>query len=109
MLDLSAAFDTVNHHLLLNRLKYRYGVCNLALAWLKSYITNRTQSVVIQNEDGYTVQSAKKPLTQGIPQGSILRPILFNLFMPLWVSYVEQKGCPFRDMLMTLKLIQAFG
>ena len=39
MLDLSAAFDTVNHHLLLNRLKYRFGVCNLALAWLESYLT----------------------------------------------------------------------
>ena len=58
MLDLSATFDTVNHHLLLNRLKYRFGVCNLALAWLESYLTNRTQRVVIQNEDGYTAQSA---------------------------------------------------
>ena len=42
MLDLSTAFDTVNHHLLLNRLKYRFGVCDLALSWLKSYLTNRT-------------------------------------------------------------------
>ena len=45
MLDLSAAFDTVNHHLLLNRLKYRFWVCDLALAWLESYLTNRTQRV----------------------------------------------------------------
>ena len=43
MLDLSAAFNTVNHRLLLNRLKYRFGVCDLALAWLKSYLMNRTQ------------------------------------------------------------------
>ena len=81
MLDLSAAFDTVNHHLLLNRLKYRFGVCDLALSWLESYVTNRTQCVVIQNEDGHTVQSSTKSLKQGIPQGSILRPILFNLFV----------------------------
>ena len=71
MLDLSAAFNTVDHHPLLNRLKYRFGVCDLALAWLESYLTNRTQRVVIQNEDGQKALSAKKPLTHGIPQGSI--------------------------------------
>ena len=43
MLDLSATFDTVNHHLLLNRFKYSFQVCDLALAWLKSYLMNRTQ------------------------------------------------------------------
>ena len=63
MLDLSAAFNTVNNHLLLNWLKYGYRVCDLALSWLESYLTNRTQCVVIQNEDGCTIQSSKKPLT----------------------------------------------
>ena len=81
MLDLSAAFDTVNHHLLLNRLRHRFGVCNKVLAWLESYLTNRTQKAVIQNGEGQKAQSAIKPLTQGIPQGSILGPILFNLFV----------------------------
>ena len=95
MLDLSATFDTVNHHLLLNRLRYRFGVCNIALAWLESYLTNRTQRVVIQNEDGYTAQSAKKPLTQGIPQGSILRPILFNLFVAPLGELCRAKGVSF--------------
>ena len=96
MLDLSATFDTVNHHLLLNGLKYRFGVCDLALAWLESYLTNRTQSVVIQNEDGYTAQSAKKPLTQGIPQGSILGPILFNLFVAPLGELCRAKGVSFQ-------------
>ena len=96
MLDLSATFDTVNHHLLLNRLKYRFGVCDLALAWLKSYLTNRTQCVVIQNDNGCTAQSAKKPLTQGIPQGSILRPILFNLFVAPLGELCRANGVSFQ-------------
>ena len=57
MLDLSAPFDMVNHHLLLNRLKYRFGICDLVLSWLKSYLSNRTQCVIIHNEDGGTVES----------------------------------------------------
>ena len=96
MLDLSTAFNTVIHHLLLNRLKYRFGVCDLALAWLKSYLTNRTQCIVIQNEDGCTAQSAKKPLTQGIPQGSILGPILFNLFVDPLGELCREKGVSFQ-------------
>ena len=96
MLDLSATFNTVHHHLLLKRLKYRFGVCDLALAWLESYLTNRTQRVVIQNEDGYTAQSAKKSLTQGIPQGSILGPILFNLFVAPLGELCRAKGVSFQ-------------
>ena len=67
-------------------------MCNLALAWLASYLTNRTQRIVIQNEDGYTTQSAKMPLTQGIPQGSILSPILFNLFVAPLGELCRAKG-----------------
>ena len=96
MLDLSAAFDTVNHHLLLNRLRYRFGVYNKVLAWLESYLTNRTQKVVIQNGDGQKAQSASKPLTQGIPQGSILRPILFNLFVAPLGELCRAKGVSFQ-------------
>ena len=96
MLDLSAVFDTVNHHLLLNRLKYRFGVCNLALSWLKSYLTNRTQHVIIQNDEGCTVGSSKRPLTQGIPQGSILVPILFNLFVATLGELCRSHGVSFQ-------------
>ena len=96
MPDLSATFDIVNHHLLLNRLKYRFGVCDLALAWLKCYLMNRTQQVVIKNEDGHTAQSAKKPLTQGIHQGSILRPILFNLLVAPLDELCRENGVSFQ-------------
>ena len=103
MLDLSAAFNTVNHHLLLNRLKYKFGVCDLALAWLKSYLTNRTQQVVIQNEDGHTAQSAKSHSHKEYLKDLSSDPLYLICLWPLWVSYVEKKGCPFKDMQMILK------
>ena len=96
MLDLSAAFDTVNHHLLLNRLKYRFGICCLVLSWLKSYLTNRSQCVMIHNEDGSTVESSKRPLKQGIPQGSILGPILFSVFVPPLGELCRAHGVSFQ-------------
>ena len=65
MLDLSAAFDTVSHSVLLTRMKEVYGVTEDALSWLQSYLADRSQSVII---DG--VMSAPKPLTTGLPQGS---------------------------------------
>ena len=107
MLDLSATFNTVNHHLLLNRLKYRFGVCDLTLAWLKSYLTNRTQCIVTQNEDGCTAQSVKKPLTQGIPQGFLLGPIIFNLFVAPLGELCREKGMSFQGYKMILKFTSA--
>ena len=96
MLDLSAMFNTVNHHLPLNRLKYRFGICDLVLSWLQSYLTSRTQCVTIQNVDGSTVESSKRPLLQGIPQGSILGPILFNLFMATLGELCHTHGVSFQ-------------
>ena len=63
MLDLRAAFDTVSHELLLNCLKFRFGICDTALAWIKSYLSDRTQSVSIDNGNGITVTSDKASLS----------------------------------------------
>ena len=75
LLDLSAAFDTVNHSTLLSRLQLRYGITGQALFWLKSYLCNRTQTVSINN-----VLSSSRTLDFGVPQGSVLGPILFSLY-----------------------------
>ena len=75
LLDLSAAFDTVNHYTLLSRLQLRYGITGQALFWLKLYLCNRTQTVSINN-----LLSSSRTLDFGVPQGSVLGPILFSLY-----------------------------
>ncbi len=72
LLDLSAAFDTVDHGILLSRLRTRFGVCGTALEWFESYLTGRTQAVAVQGS-----RSSSKTLQYGVPQGSVLGPILF--------------------------------
>ena len=75
LLNLSAAFNTVNYTILLNRLKYCYGLSGTALSWICLYLTWRTRKVVI---DGF--ESGAVKLTQGVPQGSVLGPVLFTLY-----------------------------
>ena len=76
LLDLSAAFDTVRHDTLLNRLKSRFGVDGKALEWFASYLADRTQRVTVN--DGL---SSAFPLRQGVPQGSCLGPLLFTVYI----------------------------
>ena len=77
--NLSAAFDTVDHSFLLDRLVTRFGICGLALSWFKSYLSNRFQFVDIRGE-----RSSCRPLSYGVPQGSVLGPILYLLYtLPL--------------------------
>ena len=75
LLDLSAAFDTISHAKLLHRLKHDYGVTGKVLSWIESYLTNRTARVKIGS-----VESEAKSISIGVPQGSILGPLLFILY-----------------------------
>lgn len=84
LLDLSAAFDTVSHVLLLETL-HRLGIRDTAFEWFKSYLDKRDQFVRVQTTD-----SDSKPLSWGVPQGSVLGPILFNI-------YSSSLGCLLRE------------
>ena len=76
LLDLSAAFDTVSHHQLLSLLKSRFGIMSTALNTLQSYLTNRFSRVSINSS-----LSNPRQFSVGVPQGSILGPVLFNCIM----------------------------
>jgi len=70
-LNLSKAFDTIDHNILLHKLYY-YGIRGKAHDWFCCYLTNRTQQVEVSGK-----LSASKPILFGIPQGSILAPYCF--------------------------------
>ena len=80
LLDLSAVCDTIDHDILLNRLKSRFAVTSVVLKWLKSYLKDRSQVVEIGVPLSGVSRSQFAKLRLSIPQGSVLGPILFTFY-----------------------------
>ena len=82
LLDLAKAFDTVSHNMLLKKLEL-YGLKGVTLDWFSSYLSGRQQQCVVE---GYV--SKPKLISCGVPQGSVLVPLLFLIY----INYLP--GCP---------------
>ncbi len=87
LLDVSAAFHTIDHNILFKRMEKRCGIKGNALKFLKSYLTNRKQKVVIGDNE-----STARDLKYGVPQGSVLGPILFNIYMAPLGDFIRKHG-----------------
>jgi exonuclease III len=86
-LDLSAAFDTIDHKILIDRLHKTFGVSGTALSWIISYLSNRTQLVTLGK-----LSSSPQACESGVPQGSVLGPLLFTLYVSPMASLLSQLG-----------------
>ena len=75
LLDLSTAFDTIDHKILLSRLWHEFSICSTAQNWFQSYLSDRRQYVLIQGQ-----KLTEKSLDFGVPQGSVLGPVLCILY-----------------------------
>ena len=95
MLDLSAAFDTIDHDILLSRLCNVYGITGNALDWFRSYLTGRIQRVVI--EDSVSVD---QELDFGVPRGSVLGPRIYCMYTKPVSDIIQRYGlshCSYAD------------
>ncbi len=90
LLDLTSAFNTVDHKTILSRLEYFVGIQGTVLSWFKSYLTNRSFSVRLGN-----FSSLPAKLSCGVPQGSIIAPILFSLYLLPLGSIFRKHGVSF--------------
>ena len=90
-LDIAKAFDSVNHQLLLKKLE-RYGVRGLSLQLINSYLSDRFQYTLIDNKT-----SSLLPITCGVPQGSVLAPLFFSVFINDLPNITTMKTTLFAD------------
>ena len=91
-LDLSAAFDTIDHDTLINRMRSVFGVTGAALQWVESYLRERSQYIAIGGE-----QSTTSCSNVGVPQGSVLGPFLFSVYVSPISSVIASFGVQFHQ------------
>ena len=91
LLDFSKAFDKVSHEKLLLKL-HHCGVRGQVLHWIKAFLSNRSQTVVLESE-----KSSKVTVTSGVPQGSVLGPILFLVSINDLPEHIKSKVRLFAD------------
>ncbi len=94
LIDLSKAFDAMHHDILVDKL-YAYGMSQETVTLFASYLRNQKQRVKVGNSE-----NEWEPLSKGVPQGSIMCAILFNLFLNNIVLFIKTKTLPLQIMLM---------
>ncbi len=90
LLDLSAVFDTIDHAILIDRLQNYTGIQGQALRWFRSYLSDRYHFVHLNGES-----SKLSPVKYGVPQGSVLGPLLFSLYMLPLGNIIRKYGIIF--------------
>ena len=103
-LDHSAAFDTINHDVLINRLESQFGVDRGASCWLRSYLTDKQQFVKLGDHLSTTTQCAS-----GVPQGSVLGPLLFTAYVSPVGELIESHGVSYHQFADDTQLLVAMN
>ena len=103
-LDLSAAFDTINHDVLISRLESQFGIDSGASSWLCSYLTDRQQFVKVGNHSSTATQCAS-----GVPQGSVLGPLLFTAYVLPVGELIESHGVSYHPFADDMQLLVAMN